>query len=57
LKFKGVPVVPHPGAGQFQPVHKPHWGVSWKPQAGKSVPSESAAVNAAPLESAPGTPK
>jgi hypothetical protein len=53
LKFKGVPVVPHPGAGQFQPVHRPHWGVSWKPQAGKSVPSESAPVNSVPLNSAP----
>ena len=57
LKFKGVPVVPHPGHGHARPVHTHHWGVSWKPEAGKRASSDSAAPHSAPLESAAGKAK
>jgi hypothetical protein len=58
LKFKGVPVVPHPGHGHFRPVNKPHWGASWRPDATKSASCENdAPLNSAALESAPGKSK
>ncbi len=57
LKFKGVPVVPHPGAGDFRPRHTRHWGVSWKPEAHAPNPADSAALNSVPLESTPGRTK
>jgi DUF1365 family protein len=57
LKWKGVPVVPHPGAGHFRPVNSKHWGVSWKPGAGKSSSPNSAADESASETSAPGISK
>jgi DUF1365 family protein len=50
LKFKGVPVVSHPGAGHFRPVNKTHWGVSWKPEATKPAPPDAAPLNPGQLE-------
>jgi hypothetical protein len=52
LKFKGVPVVSHPGAGHFRPVNKTHWGVSWKPEATKPAPPDAAPLNPGQLEPA-----
>jgi DUF1365 family protein len=52
LKFKGVPVVSHPGAGHFRPVNKTHWGVSWKLEATKPAPPDAAPLNPGQLEPA-----
>jgi uncharacterized protein len=45
LKFKGVPVVAHPGAGHFRKVNKTHWGVSWKPEATKLASQDALKLN------------